>query len=279
MPLSPSETRKLLRSIEHNPIKKLGQNFLIDGNIVKKSIQMAGLKPAELVLEIGPGLGTLTKELLESSQHVYAVEIDPRLFGHLQSKLQKWIELKKFFPLHGDAVKFPLGSIPQNCTDFKIVANLPYAISSPWIEAVLATGKIPKSMTLMLQKEASDRMYAEHNSKNYNALCIFLHGAFSLKQIHPVPRQCFYPTPRVDSVLVQMNRIKNPFLFSNQARTTIRRIFTQRRKQIGSLAKRLAPTDQNKVLNWLEKSELSTTLRPEQIDPLAWRELAKLYRN
>ena len=71
----------------------------------------------------------------------------------------------------------------------------------------------------------------------------------------------------------------NPFLFSNQARSTIRRIFTQRRKQIGSLAKRLAPTDQNKVLNWLEKSELSTTLRPEQIDPLAWRELAKLYRN
>ena len=273
MSLSPSETTRLLHSLDIRPSKKLGQNFLVDGNIVKKSIVMAKLQPKEVVLEIGPGLGTLTEALLELNQVVHAVEIDSRLFKHLQNKFEDSIKSKKFFPILADAVKSPIGSIPENCSRFKIVANLPYAIASHWMEALLASGNIPESMTLMLQKEAAERILAQACCKKYNALAIFLKGSFSPGQIHFVPSQCFYPTPAVDSVLLQLNREKCPFLFSKTSRSLIRGIFTQRRKQIGSVAKGRECNERERIQNWLEKMDLSPTLRPEQIPPDAWQEL------
>lgn len=276
MPLSPSETTKLLESLNHRPKKKLGQNFLVDGNIVGKSISMADLPQGMPVVEIGPGLGTLTKQLLERNHPVFAVEIDESLFLNLQNTFSKFIESNQLNILKGDAVKKPLANLPIDTKDFAVVANLPYAISSAWMEAILNTGQIPLRMVLMLQREAVDRMNAGHCTKEYNALTIFLKAAFKLTHSHTVPRQCFFPIPGIDSALVKMDRLQNPFLFPKKDRILIRQIFTQRRKQIGSLANKAEQQNKNKINQWIEKLNLARNLRPEQIEPTEWQKLVEI---
>ena len=275
MPLSPSATRELLLKLDHRPKKKLGQNFLIDGNIVQKSIAMAELREGMDVLEVGPGLGTLTQELLNHGQRVHAVEFDAKLTGNLRERFAPSINQGQLQLIQGDAVKEPLGTIPEDSLEYLVVANLPYAISSAWMEALLATRQIPKRMVLMLQKEAVERMWAQPNGKNFNALSVFLHGSFLLNGTHSVSRQCFHPVPQIDSLLIRMDRLEKPYLFSDRSRALIRKIFTQRRKQIGSLAKKEKPEIQEKLLDWLSQNDLPTTLRPEQIPPEAWRTLAE----
>jgi 16S rRNA (adenine1518-N6/adenine1519-N6)-dimethyltransferase len=274
MPLSPSETTRLLDSINHRPKKKLGQNFLIDGNIVRKSLIMADLPYRIPVVEIGPGLGTLTKQLLDQNHPVFAVEIDTNLFANLKDEFSSFIKQGKLNLINGDAVKNPVGSLPDEVDEFAVVANLPYAISSPWMESLLNSNKIPNRMVLMLQKEAVDRMNASHGTKHYNALTIFLRSAFKQTQTHPVPRQCFHPVPGIDSMLVRLDRLKNPFLFSKDDRVLIRKIFTQRRKQIGALAKKENNSVREIMLKWLDDMNLPSNFRPEQIKSDAWRELS-----
>ena len=274
MALSPSETNRLLQSINHSPKKKLGQNFLIDGNIVHKSLRMAENQEIREVIEIGPGLGTLSRALLEQGFTVHAVEIDKNLSEFLKHDLHSWIEQKAFRLTEGDAVKHPLGSLSQDTEEFMIIANLPYAISSAWMEAMLATQQLPKRMVLMLQKEAVDRLWAKLGTKAFHALGIFLRSSFSQTDTHRVPRQCFHPQPIVDSILVRMDRLSEPFLFSKEARDLIRRLFTQRRKQIGSLAKKESEEIREKMFQWLTNENICSSSRPEQIDVSSWQSLA-----
>src|SRR5688500_1492778 len=153
MPLSPSATRELLAQLGHSPKRFLGQNFLIDGNIVRKSIELAGVAHDDVVVEVGPGLGTLTSALLEAGARVWAVEKDRTLHAHLEAELAPRFP-ERFHLLEGDAVAHPLASLPLDLAraerGFKIVANLPYAIATPWIDEVLA-GPLPARMVLMLQ--------------------------------------------------------------------------------------------------------------------------------
>jgi 16S rRNA (adenine1518-N6/adenine1519-N6)-dimethyltransferase len=274
MPLTPKETTNLLKKLGHRPKKKLGQNFLIDGNIVQKSLDMADLPPHLPIVEIGPGLGTLTKRLLEVGHPVHAIEIDRALFENLESSLAPFVKSKQLNLTRGDGVKEPIGSLPENVEDYAVVANLPYAISSPWLEALLATDRLPIRMVLMLQREAVDRMWADHGTKKFNALSIFLQLSFENLRSHPVSRQCFFPAPTIDSMLVRMDRLSKPWLFPQPDRALIRRIFTQRRKQIGSLAKQEEDANRRRIENWLAENELARTLRPEQIEPMTWKSLA-----
>tara|TARA_B100001093_G_scaffold258971_1_gene247617 strand:- start:195 stop:1034 length:840 start_codon:yes stop_codon:yes gene_type:complete len=274
MPFTPSETREVLAKIGHRPKKQLGQNFLVDGNIVKKSLLMSEVPKTRKIVEIGPGLGTLTEELLNQDYQVYAVEIDPRLIAYLQSRFALWIEKKKLLLSEADAVKVPTGSHLLPGQDYSVVANLPYAISSPWLEAVLSKDPIPESMTLMLQKEAADRMWAKPGTKNYNALSIFLHGSFQFISSHPVSRNCFHPVPAVDSILIHMKQNPHPFLFPENSRRLIRKIFTKRRKQMGTIIKQ-EDTPVREILDrWMEESNLPKSIRPDGIAPYQWQKLA-----
>ena len=275
MSLTPKETTDLLRDIGHQPKKQLGQNFLIDGNIVRKSIEMADLPEGLPVVEIGPGLGTLTRRLLQAGHPVHAVEIDHGLLENLERSLSPEIGQGRLSLQRGDAVKSPLGTLPEGMDEYAVVANLPYAISSAWLESLLATGRLPLRMVLMLQKEALDRMWADCGTKNYNALSIFLRASFESGARHLVSRQCFYPAPGVDSVLARMDRLPSPFLFGDPTRALIRKIFTRRRKQIGSLAKREEARERDEILTWLESEGIRPTLRPEQIEPQAWLSLGR----
>ena len=266
MPLTPSQTRDLLQSLDHRPRKPLGQNFLIDGNIVRKSLQLAELKKGDVVLEIGPGLGTLIEAMLEAGCTVHAVELDARLAEHLRATLSRKFP-ERFHLFEGDAVKFPRAGITTTIENLKIVANLPYAITTPWLEAVLEA-PLPEQMVLMMQKEAADRITARPGSKAYGAISILIGAAYEKAAIHPVSRSCFYPVPGVDSLLLHLRRKADAVLFCKASRMLIRQLFTQRRKQIGSLLQKEPGLHQ-----WLEQLPefgCSRTDRPEDIPLQAW---------
>ena len=273
MPLSPSQTRDLLVSIDHLPNRKLGQNFLIDGNIVRKSIELAGLDKGQSIVEIGPGLGTLTSALLSAGAKVYAVERDPTLAAYLRSnRLPKEPDLSL---IEGDCLNHPLAGLKENDTkaDFSIVANLPYAVSTPWMEAVL-TGPLPKRMVLMLQKEAADRYASKNSTKNFGAISIFLQSAYHIHSRHLVAASCFYPIPKVDSVLLRLDRREEARTFPEEARQCIRRIFTQRRKQLRTLCRRDPYSGALPFFEQLLSEGYPTTVRPEEIPTTEWIKLA-----
>ena len=211
MPLSPSATRDLLARLGHQPKRFLGQNFLVDGNIVRKSLELAGIKPGDAVVEIGPGLGTLTSALLEAGAEVWAVEKDRQLHAHLEETLVK--QYPALHLLEGDAVDQPLaGFKPMEAPPrpFKIVANLPYAISTPWMDEVLG-GPLPERMVLMLQQEAAQRYVARPGSKLFGSISIFVQSVFAPDRGHKVAAGCFYPQPDIESYLLNLARRPRPF--------------------------------------------------------------------
>ena len=270
-PLSQTETRELLARLSHMPKKWLGQNFLIDGNIVRKSLELAEIKAGDRVLEVGPGLGTLTRTLLGAGVDLHAVEADPTMVFHLkQSLLPRWPQT--FHLTEGDAVEKPLADLVNPADgSFKVVANLPYAISTPWMDAICA-GPHPELMVLMLQREAADRLTAEVGTKHWSAVTAQVALAFEKVKLHPVPGQSFNPPPKVDSCLLVLKRRPDARRFSARAREVARALFTQRRKQVGSSGKKLFP-DAPDVRAWFEalpSHGLTTQARPEDIPAAVW---------
>ncbi len=270
MPLTPNETKVLLEELGHRPDKRLGQSFLVDGNLVRKSLEMAGLPDGSKVVEVGPGLGSLTGALLDAGHQVYAVERDPVLVKHLRSTQAPALGDGRLILSEGDAMKLSLAGLPAGVEEFFVVANLPYAIASPWLAEVLGKGSLPVRMVLMLQKEAADRYQAEAGTKNFGALTIFLSSAYELMDRHPVSKACFYPQPEVESVLLRLDRKEDPCPPPKETRELIRRLFTRRRKQIGGLARTEERAIQAAIDDWLSDEGLSPTLRPEQIPSEAW---------
>lgn len=264
--LSPSQTTKLLESLGHEPVRKLGQNFLIDANIVRKSLELAEISEGDNVVEVGPGLGTLTGALLAAGAKVFAVELDRRLFGHL-SKIFEGNENLRL--INADAVDFPRASFEAEAP-FKIVANLPYAISTPWLDKILS-GPLPSVMSLMLQREAAQRFSAARGSSEFSPISIFLNSAYDATASHRVSASCFYPRPKVDSALLALKLKDKPFVFKPKAKETIRKIFLKRRKQIASILRDLGDEG---ALKWLEsESGLSGRDRPETIALGSWQNL------
>ena len=273
MPLSLRQTRAHLDALAHMPNKKLGQNFLIDGNIVRKSIEMAALDDSSCVVEVGPGLGTLTRAILDSGARVWAVERDSTLAAHLRAQLVP--QQAKFHLTEGDCLEHPRAGLPaeQAESGYKIVANLPYAVATPWMEAVI-TGPAPQRMVLMLQKEAADRYTAAHGSKAFGAISIFLQSAYRAHSRHLVAAQCFHPAPKVDSALLRLDRREDAVHFSAAAREAIRTIFTQRRKQLGALCKRDPRPELRQWFDALVDAGVKPTIRPEELPIEHWQALA-----
>ena len=288
MPLSPTVTRKLLEKLEHFPKKKLGQNFLIDGNIVRKSIELAELGADSCVVEIGPGLGTLTKAILNSGASLWTVERDTTLAEYLRFHFSDELNLTPIVNgdspakqailqlIEGDCLDYPIAGLPEAMavTGYKIVANLPYAVSTPWMDAIIAS-KLPERMVLMLQKEAGDRYTAPHGSKTFGAISIFLQSAFKVHSKQLISAQCFYPAPKVDSILLRLDRRTEVIHFSLAARECIRRIFTQRRKQLGALCKNDSQAGALIWFNELLKNGVSSTARPEELAIEHWQSITR----
>lgn len=258
------------------PNKKLGQNFLVDGNIVRKSIELAEIDANSAVVEIGPGLGTLTHAILGSGASLWAVERDKTLAEHLRTNVLP--EQARLQLIEGDCLDHPIAGLPEERAQagYKIVANLPYAVSTPWMDAVLS-GTLPQRMVLMLQKEAADRYVAPHGSKTFGAISIFLQSAFTVHSKHLVSAQCFHPAPKVDSVLLRLDLKEEAVCFPSEVRKCIRRIFTLRRKQLGSLCKKENNPGIAAWFDHLVSKGYSSNIRPEEITYQDWCELIKFY--
>ena len=273
MPLTPTATRELLAQLGHQPKRFLGQNFLVDGNIVRKSLELADVQAGDTVVEIGPGLGTLTSALLKAQANVWAVEKDRTLHEHLAQTLLPEFPLS-FHLLEGDAVEHPLAGLDAESAarGFKVVANLPYAIATPWLDGVLS-GPLPDRMVLMLQQEAAQRYTAQPGSKAFGAISVFLQSAYAVAPGHKVEPSCFFPRPDIDSYLLHLVRQPAPFIFSPPTKALIRSCFQQRRKQIGGLLRDRLPDRGAAWLAHLSSAGLSAQTRAEAIPTELWRAL------
>lgn len=276
MPLSPTATRELLAQLGHAPKKFLGQNFLVDGNIVRKSLELAEVRAGDTVVEIGPGLGTLTAALLEAGAIVWAVEKDRSLHAHLEATLAPRFP-GQFHLLEGDAVEHPLAALPPgpHGSDCKVVANLPYAIATPWLDEVLA-GPLPSRLVLMLQQEAAQRYAAQPGTKSFGAISIFLQAAYTIAPGHKVAAACFFPRPDVESHLLHLVRRPTPFTFTPAFKALVRACFQQRRKQIGALLRARWPEGDAGWRNLFPAPGLTEQSRPEAIPVSAWEKLSRL---
>lgn len=274
MPLSLSSTRDLLAQLGHMPKRFLGQNFLVDGNIVRKSLELAEVRPGNTVVEVGPGLGTLTSALLEAGAELWAVEKDRNLHAHLTDTLVPQYP-ERFHLTEGDAVELPIAALPAEraAAGFKIVANLPYAISTPWMDAVLS-GPLPERLVLMLQLEAAERYAAQPGTKNFGAISIFLQAAYEIAPGHKVAASCFHPRPDVDSYLMHLVRRATPHLFSPETKALVRACFQQRRKQIGAILRKQAPGGGAAWIEKLTAAGFGPQSRAEQIPLELWTALA-----
>ena len=288
IPPTPTLKRKVHEKKDQFPKKKLGQNFLIDGNIVRKSIELAELSADSCVVEIGPGLGTLTKAILNSGASLWTVERDTTLAEYLRVHFSDELNLTPIMNgdspakqailqlIEGDCLDYPIAGLPEAMavTGYKIVANLPYAVSTPWMDAIIAS-KLPERMVLMLQKEAGDRYTAPHGSKTFGAISIFLQSAFKVHSKQLISAQCFYPAPKVDSILLRLDRRTEVIHFNLAARECIRRIFTQRRKQLGALCKNDSQAGALIWFNELLKNGVSPTVRPEELAIEHWQSITR----
>jgi 16S rRNA (adenine1518-N6/adenine1519-N6)-dimethyltransferase len=270
-PLTLTRTRGLLQSQGHHPQKALGQNFLVDPNLVRKSLELGQVRSGDHIVEVGPGLGTLSSALLQAGADLWAVEKDPRLAAYLRDQVVPQYA-GRFHLTEEDALKFPRAGYSGD--NFKIIANLPYAISTPWMEKVIAS-PLPSQMVLMLQKEAADRFTATHDTKQFGVISILLDLTYRRRPGHAVSRHCFYPQPDVDSVLLVLERLPQPRILHDEARILLRSLFGKRRKQALSLLKKEAPTNplaQQAVNRW-QQLGIPLQHRAEQISSDLWWQL------
>lgn len=268
MPLTLSETREILAKLGVHPKHALGQNFLIDGNIVRKSVELGQVRPGDRVVEVGPGLGTLTRTLLKTGAEVWAVERDAMLARYLAEEVAP-LHPGRLHLLQADAMDHPTAQIPAD-RPFKIIANLPYAISTPWMDAVLG-GPLPERLVLMLQLEAAQRYMAKPGTKQFGSISIFIQSAFDIAPGHKVSGHCFHPRPDVDSYLFNLVRKPAPLLFPAVAKRAIRACFQQRRKQIGTLLRGQLPDGGRAWIDSLVAAGLSPAVRPEDIPLNLWQ--------
>ena len=218
------------------PRKSLGQNFLYDQAILKQLIQCAEISQEDIVVEIGPGPGTLTKMLAQKSKKVIAIELDAMLFKKLKTDFS---ETKNIELVQGDVLKFPFGSIGN----FKVVANIPYYITTPIIFKLLEARDCLKTMTLTIQKEVAERIVAKPGKKDYGVLSIMVqyYARPELKFI--ISRKSFRPAPRVDSAVVHFTILERPSVQVKDEKLffkVVRTAFSKRRKTLSNSLKSLA---------------------------------------
>ncbi len=274
---NPANTIAVLQKYNFNFQKKFGQNFLIDEHVLEKIIRDAGITKDDCVLEIGPGIGTMTQYLAENARQVVAVEIDKALIPILKDTLSEYSNVEI---INEDILKVDIKSICQQYNDekpIKVVANLPYYITTPIIMGLFES-KVPlDSITVMVQKEVADRMQCQPGSKDYGALSLAVQYYANPQIVANVPPNCFMPRPNVGSAVIKLSLYPAPPVDVNDESfmfKLIRASFNQRRKTlINGLKGGSINISKEDILEALEKMELSPTIRGEA---LTLEEFAKL---
>ena len=238
-PMNLTEMREVLARRDIQLTKSLGQNFLHDVNQLRRIVAAAELTKADKVLEIGPGLGPLTKLLLENVGEVLAVEIDTRLVEFLRER----------FPalqiLRADALKF-LRIEKRDWSDWKLVSNLPYSVASPILVELAQNPQRPKRIVATLQSEVAQRLMAKADDDDYGVLTLLVQLRYEPKSFFKIPPGCFFPEPDVDSACVVLERRENQLLPEEKHAAfekIVKRGFSQRRKMMLKLLKAVWPVE------------------------------------
>lgn len=263
--------------------KHLGQNFLDDRNILEDMVRCADVTKNDSVLEIGPGAGTLTSVLAEHAESVWAVEIDARLIPLLK---ERFSNADHVHIIHGDILKLRLPDLfTANDTEArlsppnKIVANLPYYITSPILFYFLEQYTQWQTMTMMVQKEVAERIVAEPGTKAYGHLTLALKPYAHAKMCLSVPRTAFFPVPEVDSTVVHLTRYRtSPFMDHLETyQTLIRLAFHSRRKTLANNLRQAYPDRQVNWGDWLEKLGYARQIRGEALGAEDFYRLAQAF--
>ncbi len=232
---NPQRTIEVIKKYEFCFQKKFGQNFLIDGHVLDKIIAGAGVSKDDMVLEIGPGIGTMTQYLAEAAGKVVAVEIDRNLLPILQETLADYDNVKV---IHADVLSLDLEKLVQEENGgrpIKVVANLPYYITTPIIMALFEQHVPLANVTVMVQKEVAARMKSGPGSKDYGALSLAVQYYAEPYIVANVPCNCFMPRPNVDSAVIRLTRYEEPPVQVKDEKMLfkiIRASFNQRRKTL-----------------------------------------------
>ncbi|MCV3743476.1 16S rRNA (adenine(1518)-N(6)/adenine(1519)-N(6))-dimethyltransferase RsmA [Ureaplasma sp. ES3154-GEN] len=257
------------------PSKKMGQNFLLSNQIKKRIVDEADVGPDDLVIEIGPGLGAITDILVQRAKFVQAIELDKRLYAHLIER----IKVINFNVINQDVLKLDLDQLildllaKQSYKNIKVVANLPYSISSKIIEKLIKCQFIQKSF-IMVQKEMADRITARVNSKDYNAFSVFVQMFAESTTLFDVPPQNFYPAPQVMSSVVLL---ENTPAVCNDPHTMLKFLrlsFLNRRKKLVNNLCTVYP--KSRVLDALNELKLNENIRAQNLTQTNFINLFKI---
>lgn len=259
--------------------KKFGQNFLVDKNILEKIVDAAQITEKDCVLEIGPGIGTMTQYLAEQAGNVIAVEIDKNLIPVLQDTLSSYNNVTI---LNQDILKVDMNHMIEKYNGgnpIKVVANLPYYITTPIIMALFESHVALKSITIMIQKEVADRIQAQAGTKDYGALSLAVQYYAKPEVIVKVPAACFMPRPNVDSSVIRLTKYETPPVKAqdeNYLFTVIRASFNQRRKTLvnGLSNAGSVGVSKEKITEILTQMELPLTVRGETLTLEQFTELS-----
>lgn len=276
-----SNTLQVLEKYNFNFQKKFGQNFLIDTHILEGIVEGAGITKDDCVLEIGPGIGTMTQYLCENARFVIAVEIDKHLIPILNDTLS---EYDNKMIINEDVLKVDINKLALEYNEgrpIKVVANLPYYITTPIIMGLFENHVPLESITVMVQKEVADRMQVGPGTKDYGALSLAVQYYSVPKVLMNVSAGCFIPRPNVDSAVIRLTLHKeNPVTVKNEALmfALIRASFNQRRKTLvnGLTNASIDGVTKEYVLTALEEMSLPATIRGEALTLAQFARLSDL---
>ena len=268
---NPQETIKVLQKYGFNFQKKFGQNFLIDTRVLDKIIAAAHITKEDMILEIGPGIGTMTQYLCENAREVTAVEIDENLIPILQDTLS---EYNNVTVIHQDILKVDIKKLVEEKNGgkpIKVVANLPYYITTPIIMGLFESGVPIDNITVMVQKEVADRMQTGPGNKDYGALSLAVQYYAEPYIVANVPANCFMPRPKVGSAVIRLTRHKKAPVQVKDEKLMFRLIrasFNQRRKTLvnGLKNSQELSFEKETIEKVLEKMNLPLTVRGETLD-------------
>ena len=243
----------------HYARKRFGQNFLHDENVIRKIVDAISAVEGDHLLEIGPGLGALTKELAKTGATIHCVELDADLAKSLRTEFQEYDSIKI---IEGDALKFDLSSIATEKRPLRVIGNLPYNISTPIIFHLLKNSELIRDMTFMLQLEVIQRMISKVGKRNYGRLSLMVQYYCEVEHLFNVPSSAFSPKPRVVSALARLKPHSSTSIRAKDSdclQTVIRTAFNQRRKTLRNSLRTIIPEA------LLDRIAINKNLRPQDI--------------
>ena len=262
-----NKVKQILKDNNLNAKKQFGQNFLVDNNILNKIAHSASINDDTIIVEIGPGMGALTEKLLEKAKKVVCYEIDTDMVHILQDRFESFIKEEKLVINHKDFLKANLEKDLEGYKNVKVVANLPYYITTPILIKICEELTELDEMIVMMQKEVALRICGKPSTKDYNALSVLIQYNHKAELLFDVGRGCFYPEPDVTSSIVKIKKIDSIIKPRNEEffYSFNRNIFKQRRKTLVNNLKQSYNYTKEQIEDTLNKLNLSLTIRSEAL--------------